>query len=516
MNETIESLETLRLKLQGSFLLFTQTFFPLVTGREFTLSNPLGQESHFITVSRALTSVARLQVPNYGVNMPPGYGKSAMCCFWVAWCLALYPDCQFLYITYGKSLAIKHTEFIRRIIMNPMYKAIFGVSIKDDSRAKEAFQTVQGGSVKAFGSSGPITGQDAGLPHLNRFSGAVIIDDAHKPDEVHSDSVREGVIQNYKETILQRPRGPNVPILFIGQCLHEADLAMYLRSGEDIRKWDFTVLKALNVHNNPLYPEVHTREFLLEMQAKNEYVFSSQYQQEPVPAGGALYKEKDFVLLGEEPKILLTFITADTAETSDTYNDATVFSFWGLYKIEYEGQETGQFGLHWIDCHETRIEPKDLKNEFLGFYGECMMHKVKPLLACIEKKSTGVTLLSALQDIRGLQIRDIPRTVASKSKNQRFVDLQHTIASKSVSFTFGAKHTDMCIRHMVKITANGTHRHDDIADTCYDACKIALIDRSLTVEVNQESNKIVKGLADSLNHRIRAQQKGYGYGNFRI
>jgi len=49
-------------------------------------------------------------------------------------------------------------------------------------------------------------------------------DDMHKPDEVHSDTMRQSVIDNYSETILQRPRGPNAPMIFIGQRLHEADL----------------------------------------------------------------------------------------------------------------------------------------------------------------------------------------------------------------------------------------------------------------------------------------------------
>ncbi len=71
------------------------------------------------------------------------------------------------------------------------------------------------------------------LPGLERFSGAVIIDDAHKPDEVHSDTIRQSVIDNYRETIQQRCRGINVPIIFIGQRLHEDDLAAYLINAKD-------------------------------------------------------------------------------------------------------------------------------------------------------------------------------------------------------------------------------------------------------------------------------------------
>src|ERR1700677_1761869 len=249
--------DELRTDMWASFLTFTQVFFPIVTGREFTISNPMGRESHMITIARELTSVSRLQTNSLIINCPPGYGKSVLMSMWTAWTMSRYPDSQFLYISYGKTLAAKHTEFIKRIISTAHYRDVFGISIRHDSKAKEFFQTQQGGSVKAFGASGAITGQDAGMPNLDRFSGALIIDDAHKPDEIHSSTIRESVIDNYRETILQRPRGPNVPIIFIGQRLHEYDLPAYMMSGKDERVWKTVILKAIDEAGNALYPEVN-------------------------------------------------------------------------------------------------------------------------------------------------------------------------------------------------------------------------------------------------------------------
>ena len=79
------------------------------------------------------------------------------------------------------------------------------------------------------------------------------------------------------------------------------------------------------------------------MQEKSPYVFSSQFQQNPIPAGGSIFKPDWFVTLDFEPEILMTFITADTAETNKSYNDATVFCFWGLYEIETMGRFERQF-----------------------------------------------------------------------------------------------------------------------------------------------------------------------------
>lgn len=508
----LESIADYKAELLGSFLFFIQEFFPLVTGRPWSMSNPTGRESHYITVCRELTRVARGEQLDTLINIHPGGGKSTLLSMWVAWTLAEFQNSQYLYISYSKVLSTKHTEFIRRIISLPLYYQLFGIKIRSDSKAKDSFQTNTGGSIRAFGSQGAITGQDAGLPNQVKFSGAVIIDDAHKPDEVHSDTIRHSVIQNYKETILQRPRGPGVPIIFIGQRLHEDDLPSYLLSGNDERTYKPVVLKSIDDAGNALHPEVMPLQSLLDKKEKSPYVYSSQYQQDPIPEGGALFKESYFLKLDDEPKILFTFITADTAESTKTYNDATVFSFWGYYEIEEYGRATGEYALHWLDTMEIRVEPKDLKEEFINFYAECMLHPVKPKLAVIEKKSTGVTLLSTLDNMRGIEIRGVNRTKIDGSKAVRYLEMQPYLASKQVTFTEGAKHAKACIAHMIKITANDSHRWDDICDTVYDAVKIALIDKTLhSATVNNNSKAAVKSLMDNMRMKNLAIQKAHDY-----
>lgn len=476
-------------QLQSSFFLFLRTFYPLLTSRELIVPNPHGRECHIVTVCRELVKCAKLETTRLVINIPPGHGKSTMLAMWVAWTLAKYPDSRYLYISYSQTLAATHTDTVRRIIMLREYKELFGVELRADSKAKDFFQTTAGGAVGAFGSAGAITGRDAGLPGLDRFSGALILDDPHKPDEVFSDTMREKVIQNYRDTIQQRARGINVPFIMIGQRLHEADLCDYLLRGEDGHEWKRVILQSIDGAGNALYPEAFPLQMLRIRQERDIYVFSAQHQQDPQPAGGAVFKPDWFIKMDEEPNILATFITADTAETDKDYNDATVFSFFGVYEIETMGRKTGDLGLHWLDCLETRIEPKELKDTFLDFWQGCMRHKMPPLLAAIEKKSTGTTLLSTLQEIRGMQIRDIPRSRASGSKTARFLEAQPHVAAKKISFTEGARHAPMCISHMSKITANDSHRHDDIADTLSDAIKIALIDKTLIFDTKQDAIK---------------------------
>lgn len=508
-----DEIEQFASELRSSLLDFTQYFYKELTGRDFIISRPIGRESHHEVIATSLTQAARLEIPGQRliINVSPGSGKSTLLCMWIAWTLAKYPDSRFLYISYSKVLAAKHTETIKRILQLPDYQYLFEVKIRHDSKAKEYFQTTSGGAVAAFGSGGAITGQDAGLPGLERFSGAVIIDDAHKPDEVHSDTIRQSVIDNYRETIQQRARGINVPVIFIGQRLHEDDLAAYLLASNDGYKWHEVIIKSIDEAGNAMYPEAQPLEMLLKKQEFDPYVFASQYQQNPIPAGGALFKPDWFVMLEEEPDIIYSFITADTAETSKSYNDATVFSFWGVYEIESMGKKTGQYGLHWIDCLECRIEPKDLKPTFLDFWAECMRYKKIPQLIAIEKKSTGGTLLSLLDEIRTARLVDIPRTREQGSKTKRFLDIQPYIAERRVSFPAFSRHTKLCLDHMSKITANETHRWDDIADTCADAVRIALIDKSFInfyIEPT-DYNEVGKSIFGQQSRIDKMRQKAY-------
>ncbi|WP_339050229.1 hypothetical protein [Rickettsiella endosymbiont of Xylota segnis] len=498
MLRTIDNKDSLITKatLWGSLLLFTKVFYQLRTGRKFSVSQPTCREPHVITLCRALTQTLEGEMPLLLINIPPRYGKTELLIHFVAWCLSRYPDSQFLYVSYSHSLAKKQTQTIRQIMTLPQYKKLFGVHLSDVSSAKDNFETTQGGCVFAAGSGGTITGRGAGLQNVDRFSGAIIIDDIHKPDEVTSDVMREGVIDWYYNTLQSRVNAPGkTPIIFIGQRLHEADLPSHFIQTQS---WETLILPALDSAGNALNPLMHNEKQLLKFQAERPYEFAAQYQQDPQPTGGGIFKPEWFYLLDEEPDFLATFITVDTAETDKTYNDATVFSFWGLYHIKNETAETDILGLHWIDCVELHIEPKDLENELRHFYTIANRHKVKPNCIAIEKKSTGVTLLSFLKSWRGIEVREIERSVKSGNKITRYLEIQPIIANQRVSLPRNGKHTEACITHCKKITANNTHRFDDIADTLYDGIKLGLIEQSILFSRrhHDDVNRVVSTLAD--------------------
>lgn len=473
--------------LLSSLLEFTQVFYYLRTHRCFNLSHPIARESHIITICRELVKVIKGETTRLMINVPPRYGKTELIIHFVAWALAQFPDSNFLYTSYSLGLAKKQSKTIKNIVGMKEYFDLFGVGLSEDVNAQGNFESSMGGTIYAAGAEGEITGRGAGIQGCDRFGGAILIDDIHKPAEVTSDTMRESVIDWYFNTLLSRLNDPKkTPIIFIGQRLHESDLAAELiKSGE----WRCVIIPALDGAGNALHPDMHDVGMLKNMRETMPYVFASQYQQDPQPAGGAIFKEEWFVKLDDEPEILGTFITGDTAETNKTYNDPTVFSHWGIYKIKDYGFDTDLYGLHWLNCWEVWVEPKDLEKTFIDFYIESCRHKVKPKHAAIEKKSSGVTLISVLNARQGLTIIDIERTKVSGNKATRYLEAQPYVSSRQISLPVNAKHTNMCIEHCKKITANDSHAHDDICDTMYDAIKTVLIDKTLISLIGKDKEK---------------------------
>lgn len=498
----LKNLIATRTKLLGSPLLFTQVFYKLRTGRSFDISDPIGREPHMISMFRELVKVFIGEIQFLYINIPPRYGKTECLIHFVAWAMARYPDSNFIYTSYAKSVATKQTQTIRQIIEMPEYYKLFGVKLRDDVNAKDNFETIQGGCMFAAGTGGPITSRGMGLPNNTRFSGCGIIDDIHKPHDVHSDTIRESDNNWFYETFESRLNNPKkTPIIAIGQRLHEGDIFSEIF---EKNKWKKLVLESRDAARNALDPSKHTVQMLDEMEKREPYKFAAQMQQNPMPAGGGIFKKDWFAFYQQEPQILLTFLTVDTAETEKNYNDATVFSFWGLYRIQQFGQESNVWGLHWIDCLETWIEPKDLQHTFVQFVTECFHHRIKPTHIGIEAKSTGVTLASIVSQYQGLQVISFKPTIALGTKADKYLSIQSYVSRKLISFPQYAKHTHPCIEHCSKITANDSHRRDDIADTLYYAVKMALIDKVLVAQLtndNSASNELTVTLAQQLNAR---------------
>lgn len=127
----------------------------------------------------------------------------------------------------------------------------------------------------------------------------IIIDDPHKADEARSDVMRQNVLDWFQNTLESRCNSPDTPIILIMQRLHESDLSGWLLGrkpgeppcpGGNGEIWEHVCLPALRENGSALWPEKHTAEDLRRMQEAAPYTFSGQYQQQPSPAEGGIFK----------------------------------------------------------------------------------------------------------------------------------------------------------------------------------------------------------------------------------
>jgi predicted phage terminase large subunit-like protein len=497
--------------LLNDYLAFTRFFYKKYTRNEFHISQPISRRSHHYEIADALIKVYKGEIKNLLIVVPPRHSKTEMIKMFIAWAWARNPKSNWLYVSADEMLATKATASTRQIMQCADYSNLFGVRIARDSDAKGAFATNFGGTILARGVGTQIEGHGAGIKYGTEFSGAIIEDDLHKRMEVWGEA-RETVKGVHKGTIIHRRNdGANTPIIHICQALHQDDLRANLIKGFDGLEWTVLHLSGRDKSGNILDPRMYTTEYLDFLEKHSPYEYWSQIQGEPQPLGGGIFRRDNFRLVDFEPEILKTFITIDTAETEKTCNDPTVFSFWGVYRTQNQ-----MISIHWIDCVQIWVEPKDLETNFWQFFAACCMHKVPPEELHIETKSTGVTLYSVIKNTPGLKVRAIDRTKASGSKIVRYLEMQPYVSQCLISLPKYGSHTQMVINHMADITNNGTHQHDDICDTAYDAVNSVFIQKTIRLEDNTVNDiDAVLNKNRNVNSQIRSRLDS-DYGRLKI
>jgi len=249
---------------------------------------------HHPKLADALGRVFRGELQNLIINIPPRYSKTEFAEGFIGYGLGHYPDSEFIYCSYSASLASDNTAAILEMVQNETYQRIFpDVQVSGDTAAKHKWRTTRGGKVYATGTKGTLTGYGAGKERPG-FGGAIIIDDPHKASEARSDTVRQGVIDWFKTTLLSRRNSKTTPIIVIMQRLHESDLAGWLQNEGDGQEWEVLSLDAIQDEGLPteraLWPHKHTLEQLRKMEEALPYTFSGQYRQRPMAEGGNLFK----------------------------------------------------------------------------------------------------------------------------------------------------------------------------------------------------------------------------------
>lgn len=256
---------------------------------------------HHRAICDKLMAVHRGEIKRLIINIPPRYSKTELVVVnFMAWCLGVNPDCEFIYTSYSAKLAGNYSHQTRTLVQHPSYQAIFDTRLQDDSKAKDHWQTTAGGVVYSAGAGGTITGFGAGKMR-DGFGGAIIIDDPHKADEARSDVMRNNVLDWFSNTVESRTNSPDTPIIIIMQRLHEDDLSGFLLNGGNGEQWEHLCLPAIGDDGTALWSAKHNIERLRQMELASPYTFAGQYQQRPAPLDGGFFKPSNIEVIDAMP-----------------------------------------------------------------------------------------------------------------------------------------------------------------------------------------------------------------------
>lgn len=283
-------IDVIRSKCLNSLEFFTRYFFKELNGKKFTVND------HHKDIFSTLTDIHKGEITRQIMNIAPRYSKTEIGVkMFISWSLAHNPKARFIHLSYSDGLALDNSEAIKDIILSEKYQRLFPyVQIKKDSTAKQKWYTTEGGGVLARAAAGQVTGFGAGTTSFEgeeeEFGGCIIIDDPLKPDDAESDLLRNKVNNRFDTTIKNRVNSRKTPIIIIMQRLHENDLCGYVQE-KTPDEWNVLSMPVIKNDGTALWSEKHTIEELNDLRQANEFVFDTQYMQDPTPKKGLLFSE---------------------------------------------------------------------------------------------------------------------------------------------------------------------------------------------------------------------------------
>lgn len=476
-------LRYLRDQCEDDFKFFVRYFFKVRKGSSFVFAE------HHDRICDELMALHRGEPghQNTVFNLPPRYSKTELCVvLFVAWCFVKNPRCEFIHLSYSDELVTTNSDAIKEVMKSAEFRQLWpDLTIKPNKDSKHAWNTSQGGVFYAAPAGGSVTGFGAGrlderTPEgVYTFSGCLLIDDPLKPDDARHDTKRKAVNNRWEGTIKSRRNSPSTPTVVVMQRIHQQDFTAHVLA-DDSETWRVVRLAALIDEGMPteraLWPAKHTVEKLKSMRdRKNDRgqanpvageTFAGQYQQDPRPSGGGIYREewwRYYASLEEVKKRCTWFcITADTAYTKDDANDPSGFYFWGA--------EAGK-RLYLLDRLHGRWEfPELLKRA-----GEFWVSHPEASRFYIEAKASGMSLAQAMSKERTKEQRYAGAKVKLwKPKDYRYPDDKVGRANKSSWTVFNGEVwlpsdtiapwvTEFVDEHSA-FTADMTHAHDEDVD----------------------------------------------------
>jgi predicted phage terminase large subunit-like protein len=302
---------------------------------------------HIAAIAHQLERIRRGEIHRLIINIPPRNMKSISASVaFPAFVLGHDPTRRILCASYSQELSAKHSRDCRAVMESAWYKKVFPLArLNPNKSSVTEFETTARGYRLATSVGGSVTGRGGNL---------MIIDDPLKPEDAHSEVKRTGTNTWYDSTLSSRlDQKSEDAIVIVAQRLHCDDLVGHLLDRDP--SWTVLNLPAIAVvaeyidlghgvfHRREigdlLHPEREPQSVLEEIKLQQgSLTFSAQYQQAPVPVGGALVQREWLHTYTEAParqegdRVIQSW---DTASKAGPKNDYSVCTTWLVRKKRY-------------------------------------------------------------------------------------------------------------------------------------------------------------------------------------
>lgn len=435
--------EVLKIKCEESFEFFVKYMFFEYNNRKFMIK-PFHREM-FDTIAKVVSG----EITRLVINIPPRHGKTELMNLLICWIYAKNPSARNLIISYSSDRASKSSEAIRNYILSEPFQRLWDVQLKSDNKGKSNWVTTEEGEVLAASSGGQITGFGAGTHGMGFESGVILMDDPLKPEDSNHETAREGVNNNFVQTIASRANGPTIPFILIMQRLHEDDLAGFLLNGGDGFEWHHLNIPVWREDKEVIFPEAFSQSQAEALNRSNPWIFAGQYLQEPAPLEGGIWKMDWFetVSKAEIPTWGIKWnMFIDGAYTKDTSKDPT-----GILISGYHRPTKTLYVLH--------NEGKHLEMPQLLNHVESLCGALDVSLVLAEPKASGKSIVQMLR-ARGVSAREIKSRWASKSKLEKANDCAPYIEGGRVKIVKG----DWNQAYLKEVCTFPNAKHDECVD----------------------------------------------------
>lgn len=359
---------------------------------------------HIDAIAYQLEKVRAGEVTRLIINMPPRYLKSiTLSVALPAFLLGHDPRLRIFGISYGTDLAYKHAADFRAIVESDWYRHAFPKMRIARAAGGDVF-TTRGGFRRATSVHAALTGLGGGI---------FIIDDPQKPEEAQSEPLRNGVNQWFSNTLLSRLDNKQTGVIIIVmQRVHLGDLTGHVLE----RSQDWTALTLAAIAEEDERIEIAKGKFHLRRAGEalhpaheslatleklrtdlGSEIFSAQYQQSPVPPGGAMIRKEWFRYydVSPEPTYKTKIIQSwDTAAKDGANNDWSVCTTWLIV-------ERKQYYL--LDVKRGRYDYPRLRDTAIA-----LAQRYDPTAILIEDASTGTALAQELRQSGIFVVKAIP------------------------------------------------------------------------------------------------------------